>query len=128
MATATFGATYNGEGSQPKAVKEALTYTAGYIIIVDEAFGVVTNQLLTIALPITGLKGIIAWCEAQNVTVKTNSSGSPIQTLAFLADTVGWLWTVSSPMACPITTAITALYFTTTVTGGTFRLRALYNL
>ncbi len=127
----TFGLSVSGDGIQPATLKEALSYDSGYTIIIDEAFGVVTNQLLTIGLPITGLKGIVAWATGQNVKVETNDSTTPDQTWDFVADAVGILWTYKAanpPMVCPISDAITALYFTTTVTGGSFKLRALYNL
>lgn len=68
-----------------------------------------TAQLVDIVLPTADIKGIFISCD-QACVIKTNSSGSPIQTFTFPAGGGYLMWDAKSVQACPITTGITALY------------------
>lgn len=70
----------------------------------------VTNQLVACAFPATGLK-MLAICSDKDVTVKTNSSGSPQETWNLKANQV-FLWKEGDPGSVPVAGAVTALYIT----------------
>lgn len=73
------------------------------------------DQLISLNLPYANLKGISIKAEwatgltGSNVTMKTNSSGSPAQTFTLKPNKVSQ-WHADSAFANPITANITALY------------------
>lgn len=69
-----------------------------------------TNGAMTIAFPATGLK-MLCICSDKDVTVKTNSSGSPQETWNLKANQA-FLWVENNPGSVPVAGAITAMYVT----------------
>jgi hypothetical protein len=83
-----------------------------------------TDFLIDIAFPITGLQSLCIWSDT-NLTVKTNSSSSPVQTIALLAN-VPISWGAGTGATDPITAAVTSLYVTNaTANPAKFKVRAL---
>lgn len=88
----------------------------------------VTNLLKTVGIPTQGgrLKSIYILASTP-LTIKTNSSGSPADTLA-LAAGVPFLWIAASGLTVPFTADITALYLTNaTANTGNLDVRALFS-
>lgn len=80
---------------------------------IEEALGIVTNQLTAFTLTIANLKAIVMVAD-QNMTVKTNSSGSPQETISLKAG-IPFIWTSEAGyFAAPFAGNVTALYLTTT--------------
>lgn len=78
------------------------------------------NQLLTLAFTHTTLQAIFLLSN-QNLTIKTNSSSSPAQTINLLAG-IPYRWSLSAGyFANPITAAVTAFYLTTPGAAATLR-------
>lgn len=78
------------------------------------------NQLLTLSFSHTTLQAIFLLSN-QNLTVKTNSSGSPAQIINLLAG-IPYQWSLSAGyFSNPITTAVTAFYLTTPGPAATLR-------
>ena len=83
-----------------------------------------TNYLVdTVDFPITGLQAVLFY-SAVDMTVKTNSSSAPDQTITLVAG-VPFFWTYGNGTD-PITAAISKIYVTSTA-GGTLNVRALWN-
>jgi len=70
----------------------------------------VTNQLVACAFPATGLK-LFGICSDKDVTIKTNSSGSPQETWNLKANQP-YAWVENNPGAVPFAGAVTAIYIT----------------
>jgi sulfur relay (sulfurtransferase) complex TusBCD TusD component (DsrE family) len=69
-----------------------------------------TNQLATIAVDVSEIESLFLYTDGV-LTLKTNSSGSPAQTLAFAASKP-LVWNTGMPVTCPLTADITAFYLT----------------
>ncbi len=84
----------------------------GGVAIYDEDTPLPANATTQVALafPIANLKGLMISSE-QTCTLKTNSSGSPADTLILTAGMPAIIWTNDMPTACPLGTAVTSLYF-----------------
>jgi len=83
-----------------------------------------TDQYIDLAFPTTGAQSFWMWSDT-NLTVKTNSSGTPIQTISLVAN-IPLYWGTGLGLTNPITTAVTALYVTNgTAAAAKFELRAL---
>jgi hypothetical protein len=70
------------------------------------------NTLLAIAFSATGLQNIILKSD-KNMTIKVNSSSSPILTINLIAGQP-YQWNVSSGLANPFSAAVTAFYVSCT--------------
>lgn len=120
-----------GEVIGPPTLAPSVTGTAkekGDITIV----GAQTNQLAALSFPIANLKAILITISGNataTVVLKTNSTGSPADTLTFPIGGGELLWTNRAPSALkPLTAAVTATYWTHTGTETvTVRVRALYD-
>jgi hypothetical protein len=83
-----------------------------------------TDQFIDLAFPTSGMQSIWIWSDT-NLTVKTNSSSSPTQTIALVANTPVY-WGTGLGLTNPITAAVTSLYVTNaTANAAKFELRAL---
>src|ERR1700746_567894 len=83
-----------------------------------------TNFAIDIAFPITGMQCVCLWSDT-NLTVMTNSSSSPAQTINLLAN-VPVEWGTGMGTTNPITAAVTSLYVTNaTANPAKFKVRAL---
>lgn len=130
--TDVFGPYYSdgGETIGPPSLRPELTGTARAMLSTTLA-GAVTNQQEDVAFTVAALKGILITVSGNattTVVLKTNSSGSPADTLTFPIGGGELFWTNRSPATNPITTAVTTTFWThagsETVT---VRIRALYN-
>jgi hypothetical protein len=82
------------------------------------------HKQLDIALDVSELKAIVI-STTVDITLKTNDSGTPIQTLTIEAGEP-LIWQVESGLTNPLTTDVTAMYFTNgEATTGTVKLRFL---
>lgn len=83
----------------------------------------VTNQLMTIAFSVTNLQSLYLLAD-KDLTIKTNSSGTPADTLNLKAG-AALVWRKSTGYyAKPLTTDVTAFYLTT----GTAATRLKYKI
>lgn len=82
----------------------------GNVSIEEVVANSTTNGLIACAFPATGLK-MFAICSDKDVTVKTNSSGSPQETWALKANQPKY-WCENDPGSAPVAGAVTALYVT----------------
>lgn len=130
--TDTYGPYYSDGGSTigPPTLAPALTGTARAQLETTLA-GAVTNQQEDVAFTIAALKGVLITVSGNattTVVLKTNSSGSPDDTLTFPIGGGELLWTSRSPADNPFSAAVTVTFWThagsETVT---VKLRALYN-
>lgn len=70
-----------------------------------------TNLAVSTAFPVGGLKMLSILATGGNLTLKTNSSGTPDDTLA-LVDGKKIEWTEDDLEACPLTSDVTSLFVT----------------
>jgi len=69
-----------------------------------------TNQLILVAIDVSLLK-FLAIKSDKNITIKTNSSGSPADTLNILAN-VPYIWGDGGYETCKLTTDVASMYIT----------------
>ena len=123
--TDTITVTYSGNG------KSVSTKTGTYTGSKDAGVAAViaaggTNVEVDITFPHGTIQALILASD-QDVTVKTNSSSSPTDTLA-VKKTAGVIWGTDFVADCPITADVTKLYITNAgTTDAKFDLRVLYN-
>ena len=84
-----------------------------------------TNQLYTIGISSTDTTSLLIYTDGA-LTVKTNNSGSPAQTLTF-ASNYPLVWASGMPTSNPITTTVTALYLTNASTTTAVNLYGVVN-
>jgi hypothetical protein len=83
-----------------------------------------TDFLIDMAWPLTGMQALLIWSDT-NLTVKTNSNTTPVQTIAVSAN-VPIKWGALEGNTNPITAAVTSLYVTNaTANPAKFKVRAL---
>lgn len=83
-------------------------------IYLNTSFGAsTTNQLVAAAFTVANIQGVFLVAN-QNLTIKTNSSGSPAQTINLIAG-LPLYWEASAGyFSNPFTTNVTAFYITCT--------------
>lgn len=69
-----------------------------------------TNKEYDVSLKAADIKTLCIYCD-HDATIKTNSTGAPVDTLNLLAKKQV-IWTVDHLEACPITADVTKLYVT----------------
>ena len=85
-----------------------------------------TNQNYAIGFTKSALQSLLITCD-QAVTIKTNSSSSPQDTIALAANTPV-IWYATSGATCPFSGNVTALYVTNPATvAANLKIRALEN-
>lgn len=90
--------------------------------------GNASNLLVSLALDVSQLQMVLL-SSTVPLTIETNSSGSPQETITLLAD-VPFLWVAGSGMAAPFAGDVTALYVTNDSdpdTAGTLTIRTLFD-
>lgn len=73
------------------------------------------NKLYEITLDVSEMKSLVVDSPSSTITIKTNSSGSPVQTLTIEAG-IPLVWHHESGLPNPLTTDVTALYVSTAAT------------
>ncbi len=88
----------------------------------------VTDQAMALTLTAAKIKSMY-WLSSRDVTIETNSGGSPTQTILLTAS-VPLEWTASDTQACPITSNITGNIYLTNASGAdaVLNFRTAYNL
>jgi hypothetical protein len=94
------------------------------VSLVDQAVAVATDTLVNVAFPYATIKAVILLCDVA-LTIKTNSSGAPSQTIS-LAAGVPTAWITGGAGANPFSVDVTKIYLTA-VTAGTLNIRVLYD-
>jgi len=72
-----------------------------------------TNHLVTASVDVSNLKSVVITSSDTDVTIKTNSSGSPAETITVGPDSP-YIWYEGMGMTNAFATDITALYITET--------------
>lgn len=86
-----------------------------------------TNKLIDIALDVSEIQSIVISSDV-TLTVKTNSSGSPDDTLTITGGKP-YIWTVNSYDTCLLTTDVTKIYVTNGTSGdAALKISALVNV
>lgn len=94
-----------------RQVKASKTYTGGGNPSVSESIADSETDLLVVyAVDVSAIQSIII-NSTQDITIKTNSSGAPDETLAIVAN-ASYVWTIDSLFTNELATDITALYVT----------------
>lgn len=125
MPTQTITYTFSGAGGSLPSDKVSITAPALDGIDIDIPANQ-TNLHKIFALPVSALKLLYIVCD-QNVTIKTNSSGSPADTINLLAG-VPLVWQYGVYHANPFAsnTDVTSVYLTN-VAAGTLSIRYMFN-
>jgi hypothetical protein len=84
-----------------------------------------TNEHIVMSVRQAGIKSIFILADA-NTTLKTNSSGSPDDTIALVAGKP-LNWTINDYTTCPITADITGLYATKSGAAANLLVNILYD-
>lgn len=85
--------------------------TSGQRVSIDETVpGASTNLLMALELDVSQIRGCYMLCD-RDVTLKTNSSGSPANTINLKAG-IPYIWYTNKYNALLLTTDVTALYVT----------------
>lgn len=117
--TVTQGASANLNGTG--TIQGTVTDVGGTAITINTSVPASTsNQLLTLSFAYATLQAIFLLSN-QNLTIKTNSSGSPAQTINLLAG-IPYEWSLSAGyFTNPIIANVTAFYLTTPGAAATLR-------
>jgi hypothetical protein len=121
--TDTIAVTYSGNG---KAVSTPVgSYTGTEAVAVETVITAATvKQAITLTFPVASIKCLIVSSD-QDVTLYTNSSTTPIDTLAVKA-AFGLFWTKDTATVCPFTADVTHFYVTNAgATDAKFHFRVL---
>lgn len=102
-------------------------YSAAGNIEIDETVPATTTHMpLSMALDISQVKSLMISSDVA-VTLKTNSSGSPTDTIAIKAG-IPYIWNIDSYDSCLVTADVTTAFVTNATSGpATVSIRALYD-
>lgn len=118
--THTITRTYN-DGAE--VLTKNITVTSGATVAIDESISAnQTNLLVALNIDVSQLKSLFILTDVA-MTLKTNSSGSPDDTISMVAN-VPLEWKNDGYHTCPLTVDVTGLYVTNT-TAGTLKIRGL---
>lgn len=92
------------------SITVATTITAGKRIQFDDTVPIAADTLYAFVLDVSQVKAVFILSD-QDITLETNSSGAPTNTLALKAN-VPYIWYTNKPSALVFTGDITALYIT----------------
>ena len=119
--TVTFSAT--GGATTLSGISSSATGNLGIDVSVAVP-ATTTNQLYTLAVDVSQIQSLFLYSDGV-LTLKTNSTGSPDQTLVFAAN-MPLVWVTGMPSANPLTTDVTKFYITN-ATAGTLNLYGFIN-
>ncbi len=92
------------------AINQVNTLTAGQKISIDETMPIANDTLVALSLDVSQVKSMFILSD-QDVTLETNSSSAPAQSLALKAN-IPYIWYTNKYHSLWCTTDITALYVT----------------
>lgn len=124
--THTIGQSYrSGAGSIASSTK---TYTSNTEINVEDSItALATNFIINVAIDVSQIQSL-AFKSTQPITIKTNSSTVPVDTITLAAGQM-ILWTTDNIEACPFSADVTSLHIACPgATAATFTLYALLDL
>lgn len=115
-------------GRVSETISKSVSLSSGAVVDIDEAIADdTTDGLVALTLDVSQLKLVYIVCD-QAVTLETNSSSSPDDTLTLTADTpVLWYVGCGYPIGDLFSADVTALYVTN-ASGGTATLRCRFLL
>lgn len=118
--TYTLGYARSGESiSQTVAVSNDSELNADVALTASEA-----NKRVAMAIDVSQMKGLFISSDV-DVTIETNNSGTPVDTLSISADEP-LIWFATSPLTNPLGTDVTTIYVTNgEATAGTCKIRVL---
>ncbi len=128
MATATHTLTRSVSTGGPNVITQTQSFVgSGEANIIDEVIAdSVTDQLAVISIDVSAIKCIYLHATT-NLTVETNDGGTPIDTIALLANDP-YIFYIGSLNANKLTTDVTGLFLTNASGGScTFNLRCVYD-
>jgi hypothetical protein len=96
------------DGDTP--ITQATTLTADKRESYSLTVPIANDQLVALVLDVSQVKAIVILSD-QDLTLETNNSGTPVDTLALKAN-VPYFWYTNKPQALAFGTDITALYVT----------------
>jgi hypothetical protein len=105
-------------------VQQVIEQTNDATVEMDVTIASATDALINVAFPYATIKAIALSCDVA-VTLETNSSSSPSQTIALVAN-VPNMWIYGGPGSNPITVDVTKIY-ATAAAAGTLKIRVLYD-
>ncbi len=119
--------TINYSGNGKAVVGKVGQYTGNFDVGIAAVIPAGTvNKLFTLTFPFATIQAMV-FESSQNLTVLTNSSGSPVNTYN-LKGTSAFYWAIDIPHPNPFTVNITSFYVSNSGSvDSTFNFRALYN-
>lgn len=112
-------------GNNTTAYSKTITCDGGYTYDGTLAANQ-TNALIACAIDVSQLQALYIYADA-DVTLKTNSSGAPVDTLSIDGGNP-LVWVKDSGVTCPLTADVTALYATNTTALTAFKIFAAIDL
>lgn len=91
-------------------ITQATTLTADTRLSYNQSVPIAADQLVALTLDVSQVKAVVILSD-QDLTLETNSSGAPTNTLTLKAN-VPYIWYTNKPQALVFTGDITALYIT----------------
>jgi hypothetical protein len=109
------------------SIAATVTKTADANNVIDDSIaGNTTNRQILFAIDVSELQAIVIFSDS-NITVKTNSSSSPTDTISILAG-IPYIWVKDEYETCKITADVTALFVTNAnASAASFKMITLYN-
>ena len=98
-----------------ESITKTNTLTSGSKISIDESLSIGTNTLVALTLDVSQVKACYILADTA-MTIKTNSSGSPANTLTLVAN-IPYVWYTNKYDTFKLTTDVTALYVTNAAAG-----------
>ena len=102
---------YNDNEASPPIDVTVTTTGQNSVEINDSVPASTTNKQYTFAFTKTKLQSIVMYCTGVNLTLKTNSSGTPQDTITLTAGTP-FVWLINSGITDPFAGDVTALFVT----------------
>jgi hypothetical protein len=92
------------------STQQVNTLTAGLRIAISESISIANDVLVALSVDVSQVKGVYILSD-QALTLETNSSGSPTNTLTLVAN-IPYIWYTGKYDTLKFTSDITALYVT----------------
>jgi hypothetical protein len=124
-ATHTLGTSLGGASSGLSTTKQ-YSGTGEVNIVAETVADSVTDQLIVISIDVSQIKSIYI-LSTQDLTLETNNSGAPVDTISLVAN-MPYIWTTDSYDTNKLGTDVTAIYLTNSSGAtATFDLRCVYD-
>lgn len=125
-ATHTLTRSWADGGSNPVSNSQTFTGTGEANIVSTTVADSVTDQLEVISIDVSEIQSIYI-NSTQDITLETNDSGTPVDTISLRANEP-YIWYVNSYFTNILDTDVTAIYLTNASgSSATFNLRCVYD-